>query len=151
MKSNSELAARYHEVKQLREQGLSFAKIGKLCGVSKTAVMRWYDPDKYRARNRVANRHKRQQTKHATITYFILCNDFVKIGQTTNLPERLFRLQTGNPYELEVLGVTNTPESKLHKEFAALRLNPNSEWFYYTPAMQAFIESVAKPLVLERV
>lgn len=63
--------------------------------------------------------------------YFIGCNNkFIKIGFTNDVGRRMTRLQTGNPYKLELLGAfrgTGDDERKIHRELKALR--EKGEWF----------------------
>jgi len=64
--------------------------------------------------------------------YVIKCNDFYKIGRTNNVQKRLSGMQTGNPYELElILSIkTNSPftlETSLHTKFKDKLIR--GEWF----------------------
>ena len=64
--------------------------------------------------------------------YFIVCNnEFVKIGITNNLDNRIKEMQTGNPYKLKIgayiPNISKTLERKIHKMFSQYR--QNGEWF----------------------
>ena len=62
--------------------------------------------------------------------YMIQSNDLVKIGHTNNVSRRLFELQTGNPYKLNLIfmGTGGADEEKeLHKAYSKYRAN--GEWF----------------------
>lgn len=72
------------------------------------------------------------------VVYFIQQLDnstntsMLKIGRTTNLDRRLRGLQTGNPYTLIPLLVTNAvTEAETHQLFAEQRLYADSEWFAF--------------------
>lgn len=75
--------------------------------------------------------------------YFIKCNDFVKIGQTNNVKQRIKDLQTGNPHELQLLKTINADikiEVQLHKQFS--HLNIRGEWFALTADLIDFINKL---------
>lgn len=68
--------------------------------------------------------------------YFIQCHDFVKIGRANCLNTRLAMLQTGCPYELEILSAFECVDYKaveraFHQEFARSRIR--GEWFQLKP------------------
>src|SRR5665647_166383 len=75
------------------------------------------------------------------LTYFIKCHSFVKIGKTTGLKTRLLDLQVGNPYELELIGVTFHPEPELQYKFA--HLQERNEWYHLTVELKDYIEKHA--------
>ena len=57
--------------------------------------------------------------------YFIRCGDFVKIGTGEKPSKRLTELQVGNPFSLEIIGVTHggvAEERELQKRFSAFAL-----------------------------
>lgn len=73
--------------------------------------------------------------------YFIVQNSpgeqFLKIGRAGLIRRRLGALQTGNPYELQIVGWINARddaalEKKLHDQFRARRRS--GEWFAIEPA-----------------
>ena len=78
------------------------------------------------------------------MVYFILCNnEFVKIGYSANVEQRLKQLQTGNPYPLKLLlvlkGLKDT-EKGIHEEFSGSRVN--GEWFRYKSMLRYTINSI---------
>jgi hypothetical protein len=69
--------------------------------------------------------------------YLIQCNEFVKIGISYDVEERLSALQTGNPYPLAILDSFEFAdagyiEGILHRKFADARVQ--GEWFRLTNA-----------------
>jgi hypothetical protein len=73
--------------------------------------------------------------------YFIRCGDFVKIGRAENPAERVKGLQTGNPYEVELLGVfdgNDSEERRLHAAFSPF--HHKFEWFFLTKTIRSFVE-----------
>lgn len=69
------------------------------------------------------------------LVYFVQCNEYVKIGKTTQLPLALRSLQRGNPYDLEVVAVISCESAKrmseveadIHQQFKEHRIR--GEWF----------------------
>lgn len=66
------------------------------------------------------------------LVYVIRCEQFVKIGKTTQKENRIASMQTANPFELVVLAIIdaddgNELERDLHKRFA--RYRHRGEWF----------------------
>jgi hypothetical protein len=62
--------------------------------------------------------------------YFVRSGKLIKIGFTTDLEGRVSRLQTGSPYDLQLLGTiegTQREEQALHRRFT--NLNVRGEWF----------------------
>ena len=64
--------------------------------------------------------------------YFITDGEYVKIGATSNIKQRLDTLQTGNPRTLEVLKMIPTSEpykleASLHKKYRNRQVN--NEWY----------------------
>lgn len=104
-----------------------------------TKAQRAADPGPSRKRRRASYARR----KHSAVTYFVQGANLVKIGTTTNLPERLVTLQIGSPVSLTVLGVTYIPEAQLHKQFAQVR--HHGEWFSLTADVQAFIDAYVFP------
>ena len=76
--------------------------------------------------------------------YFIQCgkNGPIKIGQTdNNVQDRVKQLQTGCPYELNVLWIYHGDEyteSSIHEIFQHERMN--GEWFHPSEKLFKFIE-----------
>lgn len=68
----------------------------------------------------------------------------VKIGWTTNLKERLSRIQKDLSINLKLLGILNTPskheERRIHKQFKHIRLY--GEWFDDTSELLDFIANL---------
>ena len=73
---------------------------------------------------------ERARVAIGSVVYFIRCGDFVKVGYATNVVRRVAELQTGNPHELELLGVIPggaSEERTLHALLAAE--HHRGEWF----------------------
>lgn len=85
-------------------------------------------------------------------TYFIKCNNCVKIGTTTDIKSRIKQIQTNNPYKLEILLTIPLPnikglisllsERKLHKKFNKYRIR--GEWFKLSEEILEFIKKNKK-------
>ena len=71
------------------------------------------------------------------LTYFLKCHEFVKIGRTCNLKPRVDDLQVGNPYDLELIGVSFKAENNLQEKF--LHLQHKREWFHLTNELKDYI------------
>jgi len=66
--------------------------------------------------------------------YFVLCEDFVKIGKTKDIKKRLNSMQVGNPYTLELLFEIEEDiltESIIHGYFKKKGKHHRREWFIY--------------------
>lgn len=66
--------------------------------------------------------------------YFIKVLNYVKIGYTKNLNERLNNIQISNPYPLELLFVIKNDrnlESSIHKFYKKYNKHYRGEWFIY--------------------
>jgi hypothetical protein len=68
--------------------------------------------------------------------YIIRCNEYYKIGVAHNVGHRLYELQTGNPYPLEIVGSYPAPrnmcisfEGTLHSVFEQCGFRVRGEWF----------------------
>ncbi len=73
--------------------------------------------------------------------YFIKCGDYVKIGTSRSVKDRIDQLQTGNPQEIEVLAVFEEQafrEYAIHKTF--VHLNIRGEWFRYTEEIENYLK-----------
>lgn len=71
--------------------------------------------------------------KSTSYVYFMKCEQYVKIGSSTDIKERLADLSTGNPFPISILAVlegSQKTEKELHKKYADYRLKSNSEWFH---------------------
>ena len=75
------------------------------------------------------------------LTYFLKCHGFVKIGRTTTLKSRVDLLQTGNPYELELIGVAFESETDIQAKFEPL--NERGEWYHLTAELKRYISDHA--------
>lgn len=65
--------------------------------------------------------------------YFIQCNDYVKVGYTSNLKSRMKDYVTENPYPTKLLHILNGGydiERKIHKQLK--KFKHRGEWFLYT-------------------
>ncbi|MEU4502645.1 GIY-YIG nuclease family protein [Streptomyces sp. NPDC024089] len=74
------------------------------------------------------------------VVYYIRRGDYVKIGTTTRLRNRMRDLMPD-----EVLAVepgSYKLEGEMHLQFAALRLHPSCEYFHLTGELKAHIEDV---------
>lgn len=70
--------------------------------------------------------------------YFVQCGEFVKIGWTVSVRERIADLQTGNPFEIRILATkpgSPTHEKSLHRKFAVHRIR--GEWFRLAEEIRA--------------
>ena len=76
------------------------------------------------------------------IYYITQGSEYIKIGYTTNNPEkRLIGLQTGNPIELKLALVTvgdKRHEYKLHSMFNDHHVR--GEWFYLSKQIQQYMD-----------
>lgn len=89
----------------------------------------------------VANDDNSAEVTYNGRVYFIECGDFIKIGFSEAVEQRLEALQASTPYELVLLmSIPGTPdtERELHSRFADHR--HKREWFRRTPELIAFIE-----------
>lgn len=94
----------------------------------------------------VANRPRhsprpREQVRDGLI-YFAGYGDYVKIGFTTDLAQRLSELQTGAPEKLKIiLAIPGTlrDEAAAHRRFARSRLK--GEWFRRSGAIEEWIRA----------
>jgi hypothetical protein len=72
------------------------------------------------------------------VLYAIKCEDFCKIGMTTNLEKRFWDISAGTPFDVFLVSKKVVPfaglayaEAWLHKQFADRRVK--NEWFKVTP------------------
>ena len=65
--------------------------------------------------------------KKGSWTYFVGCNDMVKIGSASDPIKRLCTMQVGNPYQLDLIAVSSEPEINCHMRFCESRIR--GEWF----------------------
>jgi hypothetical protein len=73
------------------------------------------------------------------ILYAIKCEDYCKIGMTTNLEKRFWYLSAGTPFDIYLVEKKTVPfaglayaEAWMHKQFADRRVK--NEWFKVTPS-----------------
>ncbi len=70
--------------------------------------------------------------------YFIRCGNFIKIGHTEAVSNRLSQIRMATPYDVELMGIIQTPlrrdrlkiESEWHQTWA--QLHHRGEWFHKT-------------------
>jgi hypothetical protein len=75
--------------------------------------------------------------------YFIRDGEYIKIGRTTNIKQRMSGLQGHNPRPLELLAsvvALSSLEPTLHFKFRHLRIR--REWFRAEPDLLAFIAAI---------
>lgn len=80
--------------------------------------------------------------------YFIKHTKYVKIGYTTNIQDRLYKLQVSCPVRLKIVGLIDgdlSDESSYHEKFK--HLHSNGEWFEYTQEIALFIEGLSKSML----
>jgi hypothetical protein len=68
-------------------------------------------------------------SRNSMWTYFIVGGPYVKIGSAIRPLRRLKELQTGCPFDLELVAVSDKYEYGLHDQFRRLRTRMNGEWF----------------------
>jgi len=93
---------------------------------------------------RMARAKKREKFPVGKV-YFVRSGKLIKIGFTTDLEGRVSRLQTGSPYDLQLLGTidgTRRDEQALHRRFA--NLNVRGEWFRGHASLMAYITNATK-------
>lgn len=93
---------------------------------------------------RMAKAKKREKFPVGKI-YFLLSGKIIKIGFTTDLAQRISRLQTATPNTLHLLGTidgTQRDERNLHRRFA--NLNVRGEWFRRHSSLMAYITEATK-------
>jgi len=81
--------------------------------------------------------------------YFIRCQQFIKIGKTTNVDRRLAAHQMSTPFDLEVIGFIPCVSADLdqmegahHRRFK--RFHHRGEWFRAAPTLLEFIAQLPK-------
>lgn len=75
--------------------------------------------------------------------YFVQCNNYIKIGNSTNPRKRLSDMQTASPYKLKLLKTIPgdyAEEERLHKKFRGIRVN--GEWFCAEKRLLNYIAKV---------
>ena len=82
--------------------------------------------------------------------YFVSCGNMIKIGESSNLYNRLRNLRNSNPREIKLLAKIDTPskeaardlESKIHAEFDEIRVH--NEWFKKTRELTSFVKEAKR-------
>ena len=80
--------------------------------------------------------------------YFIKHSDYIKIGFTTRIKQRLYDLQVSCPVKLEILGLINGSlenEKQYHNKFKHISIS--GEWFTYTKELENYIDLLDKELL----
>ena len=80
--------------------------------------------------------------KHSSIVYFVVNGEYVKIGTTENLGNRIRHLSNSSPTRIRVvlkLDGDRTLEKLLHARFS--RYRHNLEWFRLSDEIKSFIAS----------
>lgn len=101
-----------------------------------------------RTRTYVCYKCKRKihdEESHSQTIYFVSSEEmeFIKIGITKDLKDRMKKLQNASPFNLKVLRTVKgemAHEVALHRRFA--RLQHNREWFRVDLELLQFIESL---------
>lgn len=135
--------------------GMTAVAIASHFGISSQVASRWIDPEvdarhkeRERARYR-ANKSKKLSQYRAlvastrtdqTLTYFAKCGEFVKIGRTHNVKQRLRKFQEGNPNEVILLATCDLDENDLHQQFS--HLHHRGEWFKLNDELLEFINKL---------
>lgn len=73
--------------------------------------------------------------------YFAAAGSFIKIGYSSNWPNRIAHLQVACPYRISavlVISGTQSTEAELHERFKDLRIH--GEWFRRSAELLEFIE-----------
>jgi len=74
-----------------------------------------------------------------TATYFISDGrGHVKIGKSSHVKKRLQDIQVANPYECQLLGVTEKDECEIHVKFAEYHIR--GEWFTFSEEIQEWVD-----------
>lgn len=82
------------------------------------------------------------------VVYFLKAGNFIKIGKSTGSPAgRVFELQTGCPFPIEVIGYIPGGyelERKLHKSFAMC--HAHGEWFHAKRELTDYVSQVTSEI-----
>ena len=84
---------------------------------------------------------KRERPEHGHI-YFLLSDNAVKIGWTSDLEQRMKSYSPGTKI-LAVMPGARKDETRLHRKFSHLRTN-RREWFAYSPQVMEEVERIVK-------
>lgn len=69
--------------------------------------------------------------KKRLLSYGMRAGDYIKIGRSTKVEQRLPSVQTGCPFHAEVFFVTDMPERDLHDRLAVFAADGGTEWFRF--------------------
>jgi hypothetical protein len=97
-----------------------------------------------RIRNHAEGEQAQRLIYKGDVVYFLEAGDFIKIGFTTSLENRIKALETSSPHEFVVLATmpgTIEDETEIHHRFWSSR--QRREWFRKTPELLAFIDQIA--------
>ncbi len=79
------------------------------------------------------------------MVYFVKCEDYVKVGYTSNMKNRYKAYVTENPFPTKVLHVIKGGlliEKMIHNKLAAWL--HRGEWFHYNSVTQRLIKQIVK-------
>ena len=80
--------------------------------------------------------------------YFIKHTNFVKIGYTNEINNRLSQLQVSCPIKLCILGlIEGTVEDEYTHHLKFKHLHSHGEWFKHTQELDKFIETLSRDLM----
>jgi hypothetical protein len=80
--------------------------------------------------------------------YFIKHTEYVKIGFTNDINNRLSQLQVSSPVKLFILGlIEGTVEDEYMYHLKFKNLHCHGEWFKYTDEINKFIETLNRDLM----
>ena len=80
--------------------------------------------------------------------YFIKHTEYVKIGYTHDIQQRVSQLQTSCPVKLCILGlIEGTFEDENIHQLKFKHLHSHGEWFKYEPELAGFIETLSRDLM----
>ena len=80
--------------------------------------------------------------------YFIKHTEYVKIGFTNDINNRLSQLQVSSPIKLFILGlIEGTVEDEYMYHLKFKNLHCHGEWFKYTDEINKFIETLNRDLM----
>ena len=88
-----------------------------------------------------ARRKQAAQVEHGHI-YFLLSDNAVKIGWTSDLDQRMKSYSPGTKI-LAVMPGARKDETRLHRKFSHLRTN-RREWFAYSPQVMEEVERIVR-------
>jgi hypothetical protein len=77
--------------------------------------------------------------------YFIICEQYVKIGTTSNLEARLLDMRTGNPFKMELaasIAGGHRTERELHARYKEFRYQ--GEWFHLRGELASYVADLRK-------